>query len=76
MRQSFADGDREALAQAIHGMIGSAGMVGAIDLAERSSELEELVRSDAPGGECGDRLQELEQEWERAAAELREILAR
>ncbi len=75
MRQALAEGDVRTLNEAAHSLKGGAGNLGAFRLAKLSGELQRPAREGDLAG-CAIRLNDIEEEYERVAAELREILAR
>jgi CheY-like chemotaxis protein len=71
LRRALPEGDGEALAAASHALAGSAGLLGAADLAERASGIATLARRGDLGG-CSERLPALERAWEETVERLRE----
>jgi len=70
LRRALADSDAEALATIAHALAGSAGMLGAGELAARASGLASRAR-DGDLGRCAECLPALEREWSAVAARLR-----
>ena len=70
MRRALAQGDAAALAEAAHGLAGSAALLGARDLAESAGELAALGRRGdlAP---CAARLPRVERDFHDAAGRMR-----
>ncbi len=69
MRHALPQGDEERLAAAAHGLAGSAGILGALDLARSAGELSRLARQGDLGA-CAPRLAEVEQAYRSVAWKL------
>ncbi|HEX6901401.1 MAG TPA: ATP-binding protein [Thermoanaerobaculia bacterium] len=69
LRRALPQGDPEAFAGAAHALAGSAGLMGAADLAAKAAELFTLARRGDLNG-CRERLPALEQAWSDVAARL------
>lgn len=69
VRRALPQADRKAIAEAAHGLAGSAGMLGANGLAEKAAEIATLARRGDLSG-CAARLPALEQTWRDTAVRL------
>ena len=74
LRASLAAGDAEVLAATAHGLIGNAGFIGASRLSSLFRSLEGAAL-DGDLAACGERLSEVEHEYQRVAGELEGTLA-
>ncbi|MCP3963754.1 MAG: response regulator [bacterium] len=72
LRQAVAAGDAKTAMKTAHSLIGNAGFMGARRLSQLCRDLEDLT-SRADLAECAGRLAEIEDEFQRVAAELRQI---
>ena len=70
LRRALPEGDGEALVAASHALAGSAGVLGATDLAERAAEVATLARRGDLGG-CAERLPDLERAWNETARRIK-----
>ena len=75
MRRSLARGDGAALAAAAHALAGSAGILGARELAAACAELEELARREDLAA-CGPRLEAVERAYSPTAQWITQSIAR
>ncbi len=69
LRLALAQGDRRAFAEAAHALAGSAGLMGALYLSGKASELSTLARQGDLDG-CAARLPALEEAWGFVAGRL------
>jgi CheY-like chemotaxis protein len=69
MRRALPQEDGQTVAEAAHGLAGSAGMLGATGLAEKAAEIATLARQGDLSA-CAERLPALEQAWRDTAARL------
>jgi len=69
LRRALPEGDGEAAAEAAHALAGSAGLLGAAELAERASEVATLARRGDVGGSRR-RLPALERAWRETARRI------
>ncbi len=69
MRRALEAGDAPALAAAAHGLTGSAGLLGAADLAQSSGDLSRRARHSAPSV-CAELLARVEKDFREVARRL------
>lgn len=73
LRRGLADGDAQAIERAAHALKGSSANLGASNLAEHCHHLEKLSAVSVPAGAKA-RLAQLEEEYGRVEAAMRELL--
>ncbi|MDP2870435.1 Hpt domain-containing protein [Methyloversatilis sp.] len=73
-RSAWQAGEPDALIKVIHGLKGSAGNVGAIELSDTASILEQRLKRSGPALDLDAELAQLDTCYERAACHIRNLI--